>query len=63
MILELKKRKSVTTFTFSSSICHDVMGPVEKEMVTDSSVLAWKIPRTAEPGGLLSMGRHRVGHD
>ena len=36
---------------------------VEKEMATHSSVLAWRIPRTAEPGGLLSMGSHRVGHN
>ena len=32
-------------------------------MATHSSVLAWRIPRTAEPGGLPSMGSHRVGHD
>ena len=31
-------------------------------MATDSSVLAWRIPGTGEPGGLLSMGSHRVGH-
>ena len=36
---------------------------LEKEMTTHSSVLAWRIPATAEPGGLLSMGSHRVGHD
>ena len=36
---------------------------LEKEMATHSSVLAWKIPGTGEPGGLLSMGSHRVGHD
>ena len=35
----------------------------EKEMATHSSVLAWRIPGTAEPGGLPSMGSHRVGHD
>ena len=35
----------------------------EKEMAPHSSVLAWRIPRTAEPGGLPSMGSHRVGHD
>ena len=34
-----------------------------KEMATHSSVLAWRIPGTAEPGGLPSMGLHRVGHD
>ena len=32
-------------------------------MATHSSVLAWRIPRTGEPGGLPSMGSHRVGHD
>ena len=35
----------------------------EKEMATHSSVLAWRIPGTEEPGGLPSMGSHRVGHD
>ena len=35
---------------------------LEKEMATHSSVLAWRIPGTAEPGGLLSMGLRRVGH-
>ena len=35
----------------------------EEEMATHSSVLAWRIPGTAEPGGLPSMGSHRVGHD
>ena len=36
---------------------------LEKEMATHSSVLAWRIPGTGEPGGLPSMGQHRVGHD
>ena len=36
---------------------------LEKEMATHSSVRAWRIPGTAEPGGLPSMGSHRVGHD
>ena len=36
---------------------------MEKEMATHSSVLAWRIPGSGEPGGLLSMGSHRVGHD
>ena len=35
----------------------------EKEMATHSSVLAWRIPGTGEPGGLRSMGSHTVGHD
>ena len=42
------------TFTFHA---------LEKEMATHSSVLAWRIPGTGEPGGLPSMGSHRVGHD
>ena len=36
---------------------------LEKEMATHSSILAWRIPGTGEPGGLLSMGSHRVGQD
>ena len=36
---------------------------LEKEMANHSSVLAWRIPGTGEPGGLPSMGSHRVGHD
>ena len=37
--------------------------PLEKEMATHSSILAWKIPWMEEPGGLQSMGLQRVGHD
>ena len=37
--------------------------PLEKEMAAHSSILAWRIPLTEEPGGLQSMGSHRVGHD
>ena len=44
------------TFTFHSHT-------LEKEMATHSSVLAWRIPGTGEPGGLPSMGLHRVRHD
>ena len=36
---------------------------MEKEMATQSSVFAWRIPGTGEPGGLPSIGLHRVGHD
>ena len=36
---------------------------MEKEMATHSSVLAWRIPGPGEPGGLLSMGSHRAGHN
>ena len=37
--------------------------PLEKEMATHSRILAWRIPRTEEPGGLQSMVSPRVGHD
>ena len=37
--------------------------PLEKEMATHSSILAWRIPGTGEPGGLPSTGWHRVGHN
>ena len=36
---------------------------LEREMATQSSVLAWRLPGTGQPGGLPSMGSHRVGHD
>ena len=49
-------RLSDFTFTFHSHA-------LKKEMATHSSVLAWRIPGMAEPGGLPSMGWHRVGHD
>ena len=49
-------RLSDFTFTFH-------FHALEKEMTTHSSVLAWKIPGMGEPGGLPSMGSHRVGHD
>ena len=41
----------------------DQEDPLEKEMATHSSTLAWKIPQTEKPGGLQSMGSQRVGHD
>ena len=49
-------RLSDFTFTFH-------FHALEKEMATHSSVLAWRIAGTGEPGGLPSMGSHRVGHD
>ena len=59
MILEPKKKKSVTTFTFSLSICHEV---VEKEMATHSNTLALKIPWTEELGvGYYPWGRKESG--
>ena len=48
----------LSNFTFSFHL-----HALEKEMATHSSVLAWRIPGTGEPGGLPSMGLHRVGHD
>ena len=53
-----KSRKRLSDFTFTFHF-----HALEKEMATHSSVLAWRIPGTEEPGGLLSMGSHRVGHD
>ena len=42
---------------------HFSLSCIGKEMATHSSVLAWRIPGTGEPAGLLSMGLHRIGHD
>ena len=42
---------------------HFSLSCTKKEMATHSSILAWKIPWTEEPGGLQSMGSRRVGHD
>ena len=52
-VAEGRTRLSNLTFHFPA---------LEKEMATHSSVLAWRTPGTAEPGGLPSMGSHRVGH-
>ena len=53
-----KSRTQLSDFTFTFHF-----HALEKEMATHSSVLAWRIPGTGEPGGLPSMGSHRVGHD
>ena len=53
-----KSRTRLSDFTFPFHF-----PALEKEMATHSSVLAWRIPGTVEPGGLPSMGLHRVGHD
>ena len=55
-IAKSRTRLSNLTFTFH-------FPALEKEMATHSSVLAWRIPETGEPGGLPSMGSHRVGHN
>ena len=55
-VTKSRTRLSDFTFTFHFHV-------LKKEMATHSSVLAWRIPGTGEPGGLLSTGSHRVGHD
>ena len=55
-VAEGRTRLGNFTFTFHLHV-------LEKEMATHSSVLAWRIPGMGEPGGLPSMGSHRVGHD
>ena len=55
-VAKSRTRLSYFTFTFH-------FHALEKEMATHSSVLAWRIPGTREPGGLQSMGSHRVRHD
>ena len=53
-----KSRTRLSNFSFTLHF-----HVLEKEVATHSSVLAWGIPGMGEPGGLLSMGSHRVGHD
>ena len=53
-----RSRTRLSNFTFPFHF-----HALEKEMATHSSVLAWRIPGTGEPGGLPSMGSHRIGHD
>ena len=55
-VAQSRTRLSDFTFTFH-------FHALEKEMATHSTLLAWRIPGTGEPGGLPSMGSHRVGHD
>ena len=54
----VKSRTRLNNFTFTFHF-----HALEKEMATHSSVPAWRIPGTEKPGGLPSMGSHRVGHD
>ena len=53
-----KSQAQLSDFTFTFHF-----PALEKEMATHSSILAWRIPGTEEPSGLLSMGSHRVGQD
>ena len=57
-IAEGQGRTRLSDFTFTFHF-----HALEKEIATHSSVLAWRIPGVGEPGGLPSMGSHRVGHD
>ena len=54
----MKSQTRLRDFTFTFHF-----HALEKEMASHSSVLAWRIPGTGEPGGLPSLGSHRVGHD
>ena len=53
-----KNRTQLNVFTFTFPF-----HALEKEIATHSSVLAWRVPGMVNPGGLPSMGSHRVGHD
>ena len=59
----LFKQKKIRGFSFNSSHFKKYSGSLWKEMATHSSILAWKIPWTEEPGRLQTTGSQRVGHD
>ena len=59
MLISVINRNPALWFELPGNTFH----ALEKEMATHSSVLAWRIPGTGEPGGLPSVGSHRVGHD
>ena len=61
LIVQLVKNMSAMQETWVQSLGQ--VDPLEKEMANHSSILAWRIPRMEEPGGLPSMGSHRVGQD
>ena len=61
LVAQMVKRLPAVRETRVRSL--DWEDPLEKEMATHSSTLAWRIPWTEEPGGLQSMGLQRVGHD
>ena len=60
-VVQMVKNHPVMQETWVRSLSRE--DPLEKEMATHSSILAWRIPWTEEPGGLQSMGLQRVGHD
>ena len=61
LVAQMVKRLSTMWETWVRSLGRE--DPLEKEMAIHSSTVAWKIPRTEEPGRLQSMGLQRVGHD
>ena len=61
LVVQLVKNLPAVQETWVQSLGWE--DPLEKEMATHSSILAWKISWTEEPGGLQSMGSQRVGHD
>ena len=61
LVAQTVKRLPTMWETWVPSLGREV--PLDKEMATHSSILAWKIPWTEEPGWLQSMGSQRVGHD
>ena len=61
IIISDRKASACIQETRVRSLCQEA--PLEKEMATHSSILAWEIPWTEEPDGLQSMGLQRIGHD
>ena len=61
LVAQMVKRLPTVRETWLQSLGWE--DPLEKEMATHSSILAWEIPRIEEPGGLQSMGSQRVGHN
>ena len=61
ILVQTVKNQSVVWEALVQSLGRE--DPLEKEMATHSSLLAWRMPWTEEPGGLQSMGPQRVGHD
>ena len=60
---DIKRKWQEYTEELYKNDLHDHFHALEKDMATHSSVLSWRIPGTGEPGGLPSMGLHRVRHD
>ena len=61
LVVQLVKNLPAMQETWVQSLGWE--GPLEEEVATHSSILAWRIPRTEEPGGLQSMGLQRIGHN